>query len=538
VAFVFQDYGRALLPWRTVQANVSLALEAAGCPPPSARRASPACWTPWACRRTRSSSRPSCRAACSSACRSRAAWRSEPELMLMDEPFGALDAMTRESLQDELARLVREQGLTVMFVTHDLEEALYLGDRVIALRAHPTPERPSLAAVIDVPLPRPRSSWRPRSTRSSCACGASCTSTSATHEPPPPCPHCPPRPALGCGPAAADQHGLQLRPFVFPAAAGGAGAGGRAPPDAGSDALAPPSAAVQALGALRDGSLWRHRLHAGQRRRWGWHWAAGLGVALGTLLGLSRRAAAPGLPEHRAAAAGAVGGADPAGPAGVRLRPAHGGGVVAFATLWPMLVLSQAAVRQVEPRLLEVAPRWSCRPGSALRWIVLPAMLPRLFVALRLGVAIALVVAVTVEIAANPHGMGYAMMIAQQSLDPALMLAWLGVDRRRRLAINAAALCAAAGRGAPHGRGRRMTALRWLRRRRRWRCWRLCWGCGGWPATRLGQPAFLPTPEAARGQPGRGPAAGASWPPSPAPPWAACCSAGGWPRCWAWRWAR
>lgn len=54
-------------------------------------------------------------------------------------------------------------------------------------------------------------------------------------------------------------------------------------------------------------------------------------------------------------------------------------------------------------------------------------MLPRLFVALRLGVAIALAVTVTVtvEIAANPSGMGYAMMIAQQSLDPALMLAWL-----------------------------------------------------------------------------------------------------------------
>jgi ABC-type nitrate/sulfonate/bicarbonate transport system permease component len=52
-------------------------------------------------------------------------------------------------------------------------------------------------------------------------------------------------------------------------------------------------------------------------------------------------------------------------------------------------------------------------------------MIPRLFVALRLGVAVALVVAVTVEIAANPHGMGYAMMIAQQSMEPARMLAWL-----------------------------------------------------------------------------------------------------------------
>ena len=49
-----------------------------------------------------------------------------------------------------------EQGLTVVFVTHDLEEALYLGDRVVALRARLGPGRPSLAAVIDVPLPRPR----------------------------------------------------------------------------------------------------------------------------------------------------------------------------------------------------------------------------------------------------------------------------------------------------------------------------------------------------------------------------------------------
>ena len=80
----------------------------------------------------------------------------EPELMMMDEPFGALDAMTRESLQDEVSRLVRDSGLTVLFVTHDLEEAIYLGDRVIALRTNPTPENPSMAAMINVPIARPR----------------------------------------------------------------------------------------------------------------------------------------------------------------------------------------------------------------------------------------------------------------------------------------------------------------------------------------------------------------------------------------------
>ena len=67
-------------------------------------------------------------------------------------------------------------------------------------------------------------------------------------------------------------------------------------------------------------------------------------------------------------------------------------------------------------------------------------MLPRLFVALRLGVAIALVVAVTVEIAANPSGMGYALMIAQQSMAPELMLAWLFWIGLVGYAINAATL--------------------------------------------------------------------------------------------------
>jgi NitT/TauT family transport system ATP-binding protein len=81
---------------------------------------------------------------------------------LMDEPFGALDAMTREGLQDELARLVKQKGLTVMFVTHDLDEAIYLGDRVVALRTGPTAVKPSLAAVIDVDIPRPRNQLETR----------------------------------------------------------------------------------------------------------------------------------------------------------------------------------------------------------------------------------------------------------------------------------------------------------------------------------------------------------------------------------------
>jgi ABC-type nitrate/sulfonate/bicarbonate transport system permease component len=99
--------------------------------------------------------------------------------------------------------------------------------------------------------------------------------------------------------------------------------------------------------------------------------------------------------------------------------------IVAFATTWPILILTRAAIAGIEPRLLEVAR--ALRFGLVARvWkIALPAALPRIFVALRLAIGIALVVAVTVEISANPLGLGYAMMSAQQSLHPDLMFALL-----------------------------------------------------------------------------------------------------------------
>jgi len=156
VAFVFQDYGRALLPWRTVEGNISLALEAAGVPA-GQREARIARVLETVGLAAHAGKFPT---QLSGGMQQRVqiarCLAQEPELLMMDEPFGALDAMTRESLQDELLRLVREQGLTVLFVTHDLEEAIYLGDRVIALRSNPTPQQPSLAAIIDVAIPHPR----------------------------------------------------------------------------------------------------------------------------------------------------------------------------------------------------------------------------------------------------------------------------------------------------------------------------------------------------------------------------------------------
>jgi NitT/TauT family transport system ATP-binding protein len=156
VAFVFQDYGRALLPWRTVAGNISLALEAAGIgladrPPRIAKVLETVGLTAHTHKFPAQLSGGMQQRVQIARCLAQ-----EPELMMMDEPFGALDAMTRESLQDEVSRLVRNTGLTVLFVTHDLEEAIYLSDRVIALRANPTHDKPSLAAMVEVKIERPR----------------------------------------------------------------------------------------------------------------------------------------------------------------------------------------------------------------------------------------------------------------------------------------------------------------------------------------------------------------------------------------------
>jgi ABC-type nitrate/sulfonate/bicarbonate transport system permease component len=104
--------------------------------------------------------------------------------------------------------------------------------------------------------------------------------------------------------------------------------------------------------------------------------------------------------------------------------------IVAFACFWPLLIIGQAAIAGVEPRLLEVGRVLRLSLAARIRKIVLPAALPRLFVAFRLAAGVSLIVAVTVEITTNPLGLGYGLMMAQSALDPARMFAfllWLGV---------------------------------------------------------------------------------------------------------------
>jgi NitT/TauT family transport system ATP-binding protein len=152
VAVVFQDYGRALLPWRNVYDNVSLALEAAHVPR-NERRPKIEDMLELVGLQDHAQKFP---AQLSGGMQQRVqiarCLAQEPSILLMDEPFGALDAMTRASLQDELLRIQSQRGITVLFVTHDLEEALYLGNQVVALKANPG----HLGRLVDVGLPFPR----------------------------------------------------------------------------------------------------------------------------------------------------------------------------------------------------------------------------------------------------------------------------------------------------------------------------------------------------------------------------------------------
>ena len=75
-----------------------------------------------------------------------------PKVLLMDEPFGALDAQTRETMQEEVTRLWERTGKTIIFVTHDIEEAVYLGDRIVVLSARPG----RIKEEVKIELPRPR----------------------------------------------------------------------------------------------------------------------------------------------------------------------------------------------------------------------------------------------------------------------------------------------------------------------------------------------------------------------------------------------
>ena len=152
LAVVFQEYSRSLLPWATVGANVELPLRYQSLQPDVSRQRVKDSLSavglshvvdryPW-----QLSGGMQQRVAIARAL------AYQPTLLLMDEPFASVDAQTRADLEDLVAEVRDRFAITIVLVTHDIDEAVYLSDRVIALSASPS----RILAEIPVPLPRPR----------------------------------------------------------------------------------------------------------------------------------------------------------------------------------------------------------------------------------------------------------------------------------------------------------------------------------------------------------------------------------------------
>ncbi|WP_242906742.1 ABC transporter ATP-binding protein [Actinomadura terrae] len=148
LAVVFQDYSRSLLPWLTVRDNVALPLRRRG-----ANRAE-----------RRAQATEALKSVGLADAESKYPWELsggmqqrvsiaralayKPSFLLMDEPFGSVDAQTREDLEDLVLQVHRAQGMTILLVTHDIDESVYLGDRVVVLARNPGRIRDELAVTL------------------------------------------------------------------------------------------------------------------------------------------------------------------------------------------------------------------------------------------------------------------------------------------------------------------------------------------------------------------------------------------------------
>lgn len=156
LAMVFQEYSRSLLPWSTIARNVDMPLRNQRVPRQERHRRTVralsvvglerfADYYPW-----QLSGGMQQRVAIARAL------AYEPHLLLMDEPFASVDAQTRADLEDLVLRVREEFDVTILFVTHDIDEAVYVSDRVVVLSPAPTTVR----EIVTVDLPRPRDQVR------------------------------------------------------------------------------------------------------------------------------------------------------------------------------------------------------------------------------------------------------------------------------------------------------------------------------------------------------------------------------------------
>lgn len=154
-AVVFQDY--ALFPWMTVEDNVEFGLEARGVPSVKRRQTSAELLRVVGLQDFAKRYPHHLSGGMKQRVSIARALAVEPQILLMDEPFGALDAQTRSGMQEELLRIWKVYRKTVIFVTHSIEEAIYLSDRIAVMTARPG----RIKAIVEVKDDRPRDMTTP-----------------------------------------------------------------------------------------------------------------------------------------------------------------------------------------------------------------------------------------------------------------------------------------------------------------------------------------------------------------------------------------
>ncbi len=156
---VFQDF--ALFPWRTVRQNVEFGMEVAGVPKEERRERALRYIKAVGLEKFADSRIHELSGGMKQRVGIARALVNHPAITLMDEPFGALDAQTRNIMQDQLIKIIQRSERTIVFITHSVDEALYLSDRVVVLTKRPS----TIYKVIDVPWDRPRDRTNPEFTQ-------------------------------------------------------------------------------------------------------------------------------------------------------------------------------------------------------------------------------------------------------------------------------------------------------------------------------------------------------------------------------------
>ena len=325
---------------------------------------------------------------------------NDPAIILMDEPFGALDAQTREVLQDELARIQRVEHKTILFVTHSIREAVYLADRVVVMTSAPG----RIKQVFPIKLPEVRDRFAPEFTqyesditrvvqgRSRQGARVSAAATRARGD------------AGRARPVGRHRPRQRVARRRQPGAAAHAGRGrpGRARSWRASGELAQHSPHLAGAGG------------PGLRPRRGWpRSASGCSSAMCVPLRLMTE---PVIEFVRPIPPLAF---LPMFLVWFGLGEASKIAFIGYTTFFPMFVAIAASVLRVDVVLLRAAASLGASRADLVRRVVLPAALPGIVVALRVGVGLALFVIVGAEFMGADAGLGHLIMEGRTFFNPA-----------------------------------------------------------------------------------------------------------------------